>query len=53
MTPVHANRMIQELRASGTIRWEGPQIHIRDLAELRAKGDFDPAYLHLRGFVAG
>jgi CRP-like cAMP-binding protein len=42
MTPVHANRMIQELRASGAIQWDGPRIRIRDLAQLQSTGRFDP-----------
>jgi CRP-like cAMP-binding protein len=48
MTPVHANRMIQQLRARGLIEWEGPRIRILDLAQLKVLAEFDEGYLHLR-----
>ena len=48
MTPVHANRMIQQLRATNLIQWEGPRIRVTDFAGLRALGEFDDSYLHLR-----
>jgi CRP-like cAMP-binding protein len=48
MTPVHANRMIQQLRAKGLIEWEGPVIRIPDFDGLKALADFDDSYLHLR-----
>ncbi len=45
---VHVNRVLQELRADGLIRSKGTQVSILDWAGLKAAGDFDPLYLHLR-----
>jgi CRP-like cAMP-binding protein len=45
---VHVNRVLQELRADGLIRSRGTQVHILDWERLKAVGDFDPLYLHLR-----
>lgn len=49
ISAVHANRMIQELRARGLIEWDNRVVKIRDWAELVQVADFDPDYLHLRG----
>lgn len=48
MTPVHANRMIQQLRAKGLVAWDGAQVRIPDPAALAALAEFDDAYLHHR-----
>ena len=48
MTPVHANRMIQQLRANELIEWDGAAITIRDPARLKEVGEFDESYLHFR-----
>jgi CRP-like cAMP-binding protein len=48
MTPVHANRMIQQLRTRGLIEWEGPRICVLDVVALQALAEFDDSYLHLR-----
>jgi CRP-like cAMP-binding protein len=48
MTPVHANRMIQQLRAKGLVTWDGAQIRIHDAAALAQLAEFDDAYLHQR-----
>jgi CRP-like cAMP-binding protein len=45
---VHVNRVLQELRADGLIRSKGTQVSILDWEGLKAAGDFDPLYLHLR-----
>ncbi|WP_246498534.1 Crp/Fnr family transcriptional regulator [Microvirga soli] len=45
---VHVNRVLQELRADGLIRSKGTQVSILDWEGLKATGDFDPLYLHLR-----
>lgn len=47
MTPVHVNRMIQELRARGLIRWKGREFEALDLHGLCDIAMFNPAYLHL------
>ena len=48
MTPVHANRMIQQLRAKGLVTWDGARIQIADPVALAALGEFDADYLHQR-----
>jgi CRP-like cAMP-binding protein len=48
MTPVHANRMIQQLRAKGLIEWEGQTIRLLNFEGLKSLAEFDEAYLHLR-----
>jgi CRP-like cAMP-binding protein len=48
MTPVHANRMIQQLRATGLVTWDGASISIADPAALAVLADFDEDYLHHR-----
>ncbi|MCJ2049649.1 Crp/Fnr family transcriptional regulator [Methylobacterium sp. J-070] len=47
MTPVHVNRMLQELREAGLIVLKRRRLQILDLARLRAFCGFDAAYLHL------
>ena len=47
MTPVHVNRMVQELRARGLIRWKGRDFETLDLDGLCDVAMFNPAYLHL------
>ena len=48
MTPVHANRMIQQLRAKGLVTWDGASIGIPDPAALAVLAEFNDDYLHLR-----
>jgi hypothetical protein len=48
ITPVHANRMIQQLRAINLIKWAGPSIRVLDFDCLKAVAEFDESYLHLR-----
>jgi CRP-like cAMP-binding protein len=47
MTPVHANRMIQQLRADGLIDLTGRQLTILDPQRLLKVAKYDSAYLHL------
>ncbi len=47
MTPVHVNRMVQELRARGLIRWKGREFEALDLDGLCDVAMFNPTYLHL------
>lgn len=44
---VHVNRTLQELRATGFVRWKGSTITIVDFAGLAALSQFDPTYLNL------
>jgi len=48
MTPVHVNRMMQQLREEGLIRTEHRHIIILDYERLRDFAQFDANYLHLR-----
>jgi CRP-like cAMP-binding protein len=47
MSPVHVNRVLQQLRAEGLISLERGVLTILDEARLIAFSDFDPNYLHL------
>ncbi len=47
MTPVHCNRVLQELRSRGAITLEGRRLTIDDLALLEDIAEFDPDYLFL------
>ena len=45
---VHVNRTIQELREAGLITLKGGHIEVLDWEGLKAAGDFDSTYLHLK-----
>jgi CRP-like cAMP-binding protein len=47
ISAVHVNRVLQELRQSGMIGWEGGQITIKDWEGLAHFAQFDGRYLHL------
>ena len=47
LTPVHVNRMLQELRADELIELERRQLHIPNVKRLMDVGMFNPDYLHL------
>lgn len=47
MSAVHANRLLQQLRADGLIRWTANCFTILAWDELRVLGEFDPTYLRL------
>ncbi len=47
LTPVHVNRMVQELRRERLIEWAGRTLTILDLDRLCEVAQFAPAYLHL------
>lgn len=46
LSPVHTNRMLQQLRGKGLIEWGGGSLVVRDWEELKRAGEFDPTYLH-------
>lgn len=46
MTPVHANRMLQELRARGLIELNNKRLLILDIAGLEQIAQFNARYLH-------
>jgi len=46
MTPVHVNRVLQDLRKRGLIQLHRPDLFIPDLPRLQAVALFDPHYLH-------
>jgi CRP-like cAMP-binding protein len=47
VTPVHVNRVLQQLRADGLIELSGDRLNIPDWEKLKEVGEFDAAYLHL------
>jgi CRP-like cAMP-binding protein len=46
-TPVHANRIFQQMRAEGLIVTQGTRLTVPDWDRLKEVGEFDPTYLHL------
>lgn len=48
ISPVHANRTIQELRRRNLLRWHGKTMTIMDWPSLVRLADFDPAYMRIR-----
>ena len=56
ITPVHVNRVLQDLREQGLIALQGKTLKVLDWEELKTAGEFDPTYLHLvkkRGALNG
>lgn len=47
ISPVHTNRVLQELRALGVLSMRGQNVEIHDLARLESLAQFDPSYLSL------
>jgi CRP-like cAMP-binding protein len=47
VTPVHVNRVLQQMRADGLIELNGVRLNIPDWERLKQAGEFDPTYLHL------
>lgn len=47
ISAVHANRVVQELRAQGLVRWQGQRIEVLDSAKLQDLAQFDATYLQL------
>ncbi len=48
MTPVHINRVLQELRRSGAVELERNLLRIQDITALIRISGFDDSYLHKR-----
>jgi CRP-like cAMP-binding protein len=46
LTPVHINRVVQELRRSGLLELRKHSVFLPDLPRLKEMGDFDDLYLH-------
>jgi CRP-like cAMP-binding protein len=46
-SPVHVNRVLQQMRAEGLIETQGTRLKIPDWNRLKEVGEFDPTYLHL------
>jgi CRP-like cAMP-binding protein len=46
ISTVHANRVLQDLRAENLITWRGEILKVLDWEGLQRAGEFDPAYLH-------
>lgn len=49
ISPVHANRIVQELRRSSLLQWQAKTITILDWCGLVRLADFDASYLAARG----
>ena len=47
LSTVHVNRVLQELRKEGLIRWQGDALTILDWGQLKNVGEFTPTYLNL------
>lgn len=47
ISPVHVNRCLQELRAAALIKLDDGKLDVLDWERLKAKADFEAAYLHL------
>ncbi|WP_246529743.1 Crp/Fnr family transcriptional regulator [Microvirga zambiensis] len=47
ISPVHVNRVLQQMRGDGLIELKGDWLNIPDWEKLKEAGDFDPLYLHL------
>ncbi len=48
LSTVHVNRTLQDLRGEGLITQRNWSVTVLDWDRLRAAGEFDPTYLHLR-----
>jgi CRP-like cAMP-binding protein len=46
LTPVHVNRVVQELRRAGLLELHKHSVFLPDLPRLKEHGDFDDLYLH-------
>ena len=46
LTPVHVNRVVQELRREGLLELRKQSVFLPDLPRLKELGDFDDLYLH-------
>jgi len=49
MSPVHASRVLRELRDANLVAFANGVVTIPDVARLQAFAEFDVAYLHLNG----
>lgn len=52
LSTVHVNRVLQDLRRDGLISSKGRFVVIENWEELKAAGDFDAGYLHLKDATA-
>jgi CRP-like cAMP-binding protein len=48
LSTVHVNRVLQDLRKEGLIRWQGEALTILDWERLKGVGEFTPTYLNLQ-----
>ena len=46
LTPVHVNRVVQELRRAGLLELHKHVVSLPDLPRLKELGEFDDLYLH-------
>jgi len=48
LSTVHVNRVLQEMRKEGLIRWQGDALTVLDWERLTSVGEFTPTYLSLQ-----
>lgn len=48
LSTVHVNRVLQEIRSEGLIRWQGSTVTILDWDRLTEVAEFSPAYLNMQ-----
>jgi CRP-like cAMP-binding protein len=47
LSSVHVNRVIQDLRSLGLVKWDRRSVQVLDWARLRETAEFEPTYLQL------
>ncbi len=47
LSPVHTNRVLQEMRQQGLVAWKGRKVEIKDFDALAEFGEFNPLCLNL------
>ena len=52
LTPVHVNRVLQDLRNQGLVTLRYGMLHLLDVERLQALAEFDEGYLNLGGASA-
>ena len=48
LSTVHVNRVLQNLRGDGLVRWQGSSLTILDWERLQQLAEFTPTYLNLQ-----
>jgi DNA-binding transcriptional regulator LsrR (DeoR family) len=51
LSSVHVNRVIQDLRSLGLVKWDRRSVQVLDWAGLRETAEFEPTYLQLENQI--